>query len=137
MGLRSSVIHGDFGPYNLLVRRGHPVVMADFELARNDWRLVDVVTALPRFARSRMGFSRYRAEALLRGYRSVDPEIDAELPYAPSLLEFLQLRFAAVSLERSTTDGGRSLVRARSALLEARSLQAGTHPVARLLGATN
>ncbi|HEX6655202.1 MAG TPA: phosphotransferase, partial [Candidatus Limnocylindria bacterium] len=80
LNLRATVIHGDFGPYNLLVRRGQPMVLADFELARRDWRLVDVATAVPRFSVSRLGFGRSRALAFLAGYREVDPAIAEELP---------------------------------------------------------
>ena len=135
LNLRSAVIHGDFGPYNLLVRRGRPVVLADFELARRDWRLVDVATAVPRFAVSRLGFARDRANAFLDGYGEVDPRLAAELPHAPALLEFLRLRFAALCLERQTADGdARWLAAAQSALGQARSLEAGRHPLARLLG---
>lgn len=134
MDLHSSVIHGDFGPYNLLVRRGYPVVIADFELARRDWRLVDVATALPRFAQGRLGFSRQRAVALLDGYRNVSHSIDAELRFAPTVLEFLKLRFAALCLQRraATNDEG-ALAKARAALADARSLELGTHPLAQLI----
>ena len=35
--LARGVIHGDYGPHNLLFRPGRPVVALDFELARRDW----------------------------------------------------------------------------------------------------
>lgn len=134
LNLRTTVIHGDFGPYNLLVRRGRPMVLADFELARRDWRLVDLATAVPRFSVSRIGFGRDRALAFLDGYREVDPGLADELPHAVVLLEFLRLRFAALCLDRYATDGDAPWLRAaRSALDQARALQTGSHPLARLI----
>ncbi|HEX6654652.1 MAG TPA: hypothetical protein VF153_00420, partial [Candidatus Limnocylindria bacterium] len=56
-------------------------------------------------------------------------------PRAAALLEFLRLRFAALCVDRHAADGDpRWLRAARSALEEARSLETGSHPLARLLG---
>lgn len=44
---RVTIIHGDFGPHNVLVTGSGPV-LHDFELARTDWRLTDVVMLLSR-----------------------------------------------------------------------------------------
>jgi Ser/Thr protein kinase RdoA (MazF antagonist) len=44
-GLPGQLIHGDFGSHNLLFRRDGTPVVHDFELARFDWRLLDVVIA--------------------------------------------------------------------------------------------
>jgi glycosyltransferase involved in cell wall biosynthesis/Ser/Thr protein kinase RdoA (MazF antagonist) len=43
------VIHGDYGPHNLLVRKGGQAVPVDFELARLDWRCNDLISALGKF----------------------------------------------------------------------------------------
>lgn len=43
---QTQLIHGDYGPYNLLVKPGRPLVVVDFELARTDMRVVDLVRAL-------------------------------------------------------------------------------------------
>src|SRR5699024_4415316 len=40
--LESGIIHGDYGPYNILVRPGRPLLVIDFELARTDWLLIDL-----------------------------------------------------------------------------------------------
>lgn len=42
------VIHGDYGPHNLLYRRGAAVVV-DFEVARLDWRVNDLASALGKY----------------------------------------------------------------------------------------
>lgn len=40
--LPTTVIHGDWGSHNLLVTTGGTLAMYDLELARRDWRLVDM-----------------------------------------------------------------------------------------------
>ena len=137
-GPGTTLIHGDYGPYNLLVRPGHPIFVIDFELARRDWRLVDLATALPRFVVSRTGFSADRLDAFVSGYLGVAPEMRAELALVPSVLELLSLRRAAVCLERLERAPGSAWRReAADRIRIARSLADGSHPlVARLAGVT-
>jgi len=86
------MIHGDYGPYNLLFHRHNPAVIIDFELARLDWRLSDLAKALPMFARSRFGFSLSKAAAFLNGYWQTCPHPSTEMIYLLSVWEFLLLR---------------------------------------------
>jgi Ser/Thr protein kinase RdoA (MazF antagonist)/ribose 1,5-bisphosphokinase PhnN len=94
------VIHGDYGPYNLLVRQGRPLTVVDFELARLDWRLTDLVTALPRFAARRSGSSRDRAFAFATGYLAHCAMRPAELERLPEVGAYLALRRAVVCWAR-------------------------------------
>jgi Ser/Thr protein kinase RdoA (MazF antagonist) len=41
--LKRTIIHGDYGLHNLLFRRDGTVMPVDFELARLEWRLSDLV----------------------------------------------------------------------------------------------
>jgi Ser/Thr protein kinase RdoA (MazF antagonist) len=66
--LEVSVIHGDFGFHNVLLRRDGGATVHDFELARRDWCLVDVVETISPMPPE-------RAHHLLDGYRS---EADGE-----------------------------------------------------------
>ncbi|HET6380047.1 MAG TPA: phosphotransferase [candidate division Zixibacteria bacterium] len=130
---RSAVIHGDYGPYNLLVRPGDQIVVSDFELTRIDWLLTDLATALPRFAASRVGFSGRRAKAFLAGYAAYGDLSEEERRLIPIVLEYLSLRRAAVCLGRLQSNGEeRWLAEARARLRLAHSLAAGSHPLARL-----
>jgi Ser/Thr protein kinase RdoA (MazF antagonist) len=111
------IIHGDYGPYNLLFRRGAPVVILDFELARLDWRLTDLSTALPSFARSRLGFSFQKMKCFLEGYRTSCPIDRTELSLLPSVWQFLTLRRVVVGWQRfCSTGSGRWLVEAQQKL---------------------
>lgn len=99
------IIHGDYGPYNLFFKPGMPVVILDFELARLDWRLTDLATALPSFARSRLGFSREKLKAFLEGYRTYCPVEAEELVFLPAVWQFLTLRRLIVCWYRCCTTG--------------------------------
>jgi Ser/Thr protein kinase RdoA (MazF antagonist)/ribose 1,5-bisphosphokinase PhnN len=94
------VVHGDYGPYNLLVRPGRPIVVVDFELARLDWWLTDLVTAIPRFAIGRRGWSEDRAIAFVTGYLERNAISPAELERLPEVGAYLALRRAIVCVAR-------------------------------------
>ncbi|HEY0736729.1 MAG TPA: phosphotransferase [Herpetosiphonaceae bacterium] len=102
------IIHGDYGPYNLFFKPNAPIVILDFELARLDWRLTDLATALPSFARNRLGFNKRQIRAFLDGYRT-RCAIDAdELALLPVVWQFLTLRRVVVLWQRYWKTGARS-----------------------------
>jgi homoserine kinase type II len=131
--LARGVIHGDYGPYNLLVRPGRPVAVIDFELTRLDWLLTDLATATPRFAAGRLGFSDSAARAFIEGYRSRHPLDDAELRALPDVASFLALRRAAVAWSRHLESGEpRWLAETNEKLALARAFADGRHGLVRL-----
>lgn len=99
--LEQVIIHGDYGPYNLLFRQGKPVVVLDFELARLDWRLTDLSAALFYFAHSRYGFHWQKMRWFLDAYRSVVPVGTQEMYFLPLVWQFLSVRRAIVLWEQS------------------------------------
>jgi Ser/Thr protein kinase RdoA (MazF antagonist) len=94
------IIHGDYGPYNLLFKRGAPVVVLDWELARLDWRLVDLATALHFFAHNRVKFRWNNAQWLLDGYRRACAINADELHVLPLVWQFVTLRRVIVCWQR-------------------------------------
>lgn len=64
-----SIIHGDYGPYNLLFQKNGPTVVLDFEMARLDWRMVDIIQAWHRFCHSRFGYNLKRMKLFLNAYQ--------------------------------------------------------------------
>jgi Ser/Thr protein kinase RdoA (MazF antagonist) len=125
-----TVVHGDFGPYNLLIRRNDVPVVVDFELARLDWRLVDVATALPRFAQRRRHFDVGAARRVLDAYREGIGASEAEIQLLPEMLAFLSLQRAAVAWERGgDADSAHSGAEARSRTVLAEQLLLGQHPL--------
>ncbi|MCB0190936.1 MAG: phosphotransferase [Anaerolineae bacterium] len=55
------VIHGDYGIHNLQFHRNGKVIVHDFELARLEWRLVDLVIVLSRLSPD-------RSQSFMTGY---------------------------------------------------------------------
>ena len=47
--LKRQVIHKDFGPNHILYRKNEPPVIIDFEIARFDWRLIDIIGGFDKF----------------------------------------------------------------------------------------
>ncbi len=136
LALPRTGIHGDFGPYNLLVRPAGPILIVDFELARLDWRIADLATALPRFVRPIPVGRRRSMAAFMEGYRARSPLSDLELRSIPTVLAFLSLRRAAVCLGRDAerpSDALRSEARMKVEL--ARRALAGTDPIAQVADA--
>lgn len=90
------IIHGDYGPYNLLFKRGQRVVLVDFELARLDWPLTDLAKSMTTFAHNRLGFSRRKAMTFVDAYRGAFDLAEDEWRYLPDVWLFLTLRRVVV-----------------------------------------
>ncbi|MGH2382319.1 MAG: phosphotransferase enzyme family protein [Candidatus Limnocylindria bacterium] len=130
-----TVVHGDYGPYNLMLKAGRTPLIIDFELARIDWRLTDIATAIPRFAQRRTGFDRSAARRFLAGYRArtaIGPE---ELALLPAVAEYLALRRTVVCWDRhASSAGGAWFDQGRERLAFARAVASADHPLTRLVG---
>lgn len=125
-----TVVHGDYGPYNLLVRAGRVPVLVDFELARLDWRLVDLATGLSWYAQRRRGFDVDCARRMLDAYRAASGTPESELLRIPEMLAFLALQRAVVAWTRTGGDDApRWDSEARHRIILAEDLLAGNHPM--------
>ncbi len=130
------IVHGDYGPYNLLVRDGAPILIVDFELARLDWRITDLATAQSRFSLAGGQGAERGMAALLEGYRRRVELSAAEVGLLGPVLAFLSLRRAAVCVARAAESHRPALRReARDKMLLARTILAGQHPIVRLADA--
>ena len=99
------IIHGDYGPYNLMFKNGSPVVMIDFELARLDWRLTDLATSMNTFARNRLGFQQKKMRRFIQAYQGVSNVRAEQLDYLPIVWEYLSLRRLIVCWSRALETG--------------------------------
>lgn len=93
------VIHGDFGIHNILFRGDGAAVLHDFELARLDWRLIDVAAVLSRS-------SVEDGRAFLAGYRAVDVVPADEWRLLPQVWEYYRLAGAVQSWRNFAEFGG-------------------------------
>jgi Ser/Thr protein kinase RdoA (MazF antagonist) len=104
-GLTRVVIHGDYGPYNLLFKHGRRVQLVDFELARLDWPLTDLAKSMTTFTRNRFGFSQRKARIFVDAYRETFDLAEDELSYLPDVWRFLTLRRVVVCWHRYFKQG--------------------------------
>lgn len=111
--LARSVIHGDYGIHNLLVHRDGSLTLHDFELARLDWRLVDLVAVLSRIP-PRSG------KAFLDGYDAVSGTAGEERRFLSEVWQHYRLCGAVGSWSTYARFGGeRRLLTARRRIEEA------------------
>ena len=103
--LERVIIHGDYGPYNLLFKNGSPVVIIDFELARLDWRLTDLAASMSTFARNRLGFQQTKMRHFIQVYQRASRVSAEQLDYLPAVWEYLSLRRLIVCWSRALETG--------------------------------
>jgi Ser/Thr protein kinase RdoA (MazF antagonist) len=122
------IIHGDYGFHNIIFRASGLATPVDFELARLEWRLSDLVSCLTKF---RFGNGAYDFESLQRfmgAYQSVFPLSDLEWGLFPQVWRFYKLMGAVQYWSSYFETGGpaRKLVSARDAIDQAD--WANSHP---------
>lgn len=111
--LPMTVIHGDYGLHNLLFGGDGPAVITDLELARREWRLVDLVIVLSRISAD-------GARAFLGGYRQEASIPAAEWRHFADVWQYYRLTGAVRSWRNYFLYGGeRRLVSALARVREA------------------
>ncbi len=100
------VIHGDFGLHNLIFRRDGLAVPVDFEVARLDWRVNDLVSALGKYRLNGGTHDLESMEVFLRAYVATSPLSPEEVLAFPDAWRLYRLQ-AAVQYWNSyfETDG--------------------------------
>ena len=130
------IIHGDYGPYNILFKSGAPVVILDFERARLDWRLTDLSMSLVRFASRRIGFDFGKMIDFLAAYQTILPVNRAELHLLPKVWLYLTLRQLISCCTRYLASHDvTSLEKARNKLQLADWIEANERTLSRVLHA--
>ncbi|MAT97546.1 MAG: hypothetical protein CL608_10425 [Anaerolineaceae bacterium] len=81
------IIHGDYGLHNLLFHRDGTATVHDFELARLEWRLIDLITVL-----SRLGDAERRT--FMAAYAAEFPLTASEWELLPQVWQYYRLRGA-------------------------------------------
>ena len=114
--LPRTVIHGDFGVHNLLLRSNWTAVVHDFELARIEWRAIDVIIVLSRLSED-------HGRAFLAAYRTALDLTPEELHHLGEVWQYYRLRGAVQSWNSFVQmGGGRRLETARRRVEEADAL---------------
>jgi Ser/Thr protein kinase RdoA (MazF antagonist) len=115
------IIHGDFGLHNLVFPKVGPAVIMDYETARLEWRLSDLVSALSRLRYADGTYNFRSIQSFLGGYQSVFPIDTDEWQLLPSVWRFYKLRSALIYWNSFFETGGpvRKMHSARDAVWQA------------------
>jgi len=92
------VIHGDYGPYNLLFDKEQLVAVLDFECTHLDWRAGEVISAIYRFAGTKNGIDCEQAKTFLSAYQSHCTLAADEIALMPDIFRFSRLRSLTICL---------------------------------------
>lgn len=103
--LHRQVIHGDYGPYNLLFKPGERITIIDFEMTRIDWLVVDLAKSYQHFGMNRFGIQPARISSFLAGYEAMIPLDRDDVRLIPSVWRFLTLRRVVVYWDRYSETG--------------------------------
>ena len=119
--LPRTIIHGDYGLHNLLIQDSRKATPVDFELARLEWRLSDLVSCLSRI---RFGSGEYDFDSLqwfMDGYQAEFPFSDEEWELFPQVWRHYKLKGAIGYWVSYFETGGptRKLISARDAIGQA------------------
>jgi Ser/Thr protein kinase RdoA (MazF antagonist) len=100
VSLTRLIIHGDYGLHNLLFQSTERATPVDFELARIEWRLIDLVSCLSklRYANGKYDFE--SMEQFMKGYQQEFPIEGQEWQRFPQVWQFYRL-MGAVQYWRS------------------------------------
>ena len=87
------IIHGDYSPGNLLLRKNAHTIILDFEMARLDWRAAELVDSIWRFGYDRyFGFRINKIKWFLDAYQTYTQLTQSELQLIPALWRYLHIR---------------------------------------------
>ena len=114
--LPRQIIHGDFVPSNILINNGMVSAVLDFELCRNDVRVLDVALAILAWG----GFGdNYDASAMLRfgqGFAQITTLSDAEIAAIPTMMRLAHVVRVLLALGRFQQGFERSIVVERATM---------------------
>ena len=102
--LSKIVIHGDYAPWNLLFHKNRPPFVLDFNSARLDLKMFDVILATFFFAWRKGGFDKDSASAFQQGYREAGNLQEADLQLAGDVFQWVMGRSLAERLRSHYLD---------------------------------
>ncbi len=114
------IIHGDYGLHNLLYQSIDFAVPVDFELARLEWRLCDLVSVVSKFRYTNGSYDLESITHFLRAYQREFPIPENEWEWMPLVWKFYKLTKAVQywSSFFETNGPTRKLVSAREEILQ-------------------
>jgi Ser/Thr protein kinase RdoA (MazF antagonist) len=90
-GLPYQIIHKDFGKSNVLFRKNGEPVVVDFEIARMDWKIIDLINGWEQFCKNKSGFSGKKLKIFLNAYIEKQPLHEIEFNYIFYVWKYLNI----------------------------------------------
>ncbi len=114
------IIHGDYGLHNLIYQNLDSAVPVDYELARLEWRLCDLVSVVSKFRYKDGAYDFESIAGFMRAYQSDFPIAEAEWRHFPQVWKFYKLMKAVQywSSYFETNGPARKLASARDEILQ-------------------
>ena len=89
--LPRTIIHGDFGLHNLIFQNADQATAMDFELARLEWRLSDMVSCLSKLRNRKGEYDMGSITELMTAYQGEFPISDDEWRWFPQVWKYYKL----------------------------------------------
>lgn len=90
--LPQTIIHGDYGPHNILIKKDGSISILDFECVHLDLRATELMSSLWRFANINNKLNYDRVNLFSNGYRSISSIKPAEIKLLPHIFIYEQLK---------------------------------------------
>ncbi len=115
------IIHGDYGLHNLVFPMNSSITMLDFETARLEWRLSDLVSALSRLRFRDGSYDFEIIRSFMDAYHNEFPISLKEWQWLPKVWQFYKLRSALIYWNSYLDTAGppRKLISAQDAVWQA------------------
>jgi Ser/Thr protein kinase RdoA (MazF antagonist) len=91
VSLPRTIIHGDFGLHNLIFQDADHVTPMDFELARLEWRLSDLVSCISKLRNRKGNYDMESVMELMAAYQREFPISDEEWQWFPLVWKYYKL----------------------------------------------
>ena len=89
--LPRQIIHKDYNKSNILYRKNKSPVIIDFEIARLDWRLIDIIDGWEGFAKDKFIYNSKKMGIFFKAYQDKLKLPKDELRFIPLVWEYLNL----------------------------------------------
>jgi Ser/Thr protein kinase RdoA (MazF antagonist) len=102
-GLPRQIIHKDYNQSNILYRKYKSPVIIDFEIARLDWRLIDIIDGWEAFAKDKFMYNPKKMEIFFKAYQDKNRLRKDELRFIPLVWKYLDLTRCILNLHNYVT----------------------------------
>ncbi len=103
--LNYQMIHKDFGQANVLYTQHNSPVIIDFEIARMDWKIIDLIDGLVNFCEGGTGFRLDKMKTFYNAYNDTFRLSENELVFMPIIWKFLNITKCILFLNKYCETG--------------------------------